>query len=355
MFKKNELRLFTVFVMLLYTIVHFICWLRYSGYILIQGMNLNHHSFLCLIVALLFMLVSFFVTWCILTPKNTIKNKKIKQFKNGIELYPFLCICFFLAVFMCITFLFAFSFALHDKHLRLNNHNKNNILHSHKEPSVAIYKNIVMLNGQVKKQKKSFTDRLITFNSCDQNQKDAPYSDYCPQQELLNDNFGEDNSENIEHLVDFLQNHKSYEHIKIIIIGENFKNKRVVLDALQKKTERYNNIQWTLNQPQENVEFYNIGNNQVGTSIEYIPTIHDLNSMNIACEPDLLDYIYFSVYTITTTGYGDIIPVSGYAKFLVTLENIFELFFIVIFFNALLSLNSSRVQSPENRYQSEKC
>lgn len=54
----------------------------------------------------------------------------------------------------------------------------------------------------------------------------------------------------------------------------------------------------------------------------------------------LLDYLYFMIYTITTTGYGDIIPVSGFTKFIVSIANILEVFFLVIFFNALLSVRS---------------
>jgi len=53
----------------------------------------------------------------------------------------------------------------------------------------------------------------------------------------------------------------------------------------------------------------------------------------------LLDYVYFTTYTITTTGYGDIIPVTGYAKFIVSLANLFELFMMVIFFNVLISIS----------------
>jgi hypothetical protein len=52
----------------------------------------------------------------------------------------------------------------------------------------------------------------------------------------------------------------------------------------------------------------------------------------------LMDYIYFAMYTITTTGYGDIKPITPYSKFLCTLANITEFFFIVVFFNTLLSL-----------------
>ncbi len=51
----------------------------------------------------------------------------------------------------------------------------------------------------------------------------------------------------------------------------------------------------------------------------------------------LLDYVYFMMYTITTTGYGDIVPWTPFAKWVVTLANIFELVFLVIFFNIVLA------------------
>jgi hypothetical protein len=58
--------------------------------------------------------------------------------------------------------------------------------------------------------------------------------------------------------------------------------------------------------------------------------------------PSLLDYTYFMIYTITTTGYGDIVPVSSFSKFVASVANLYELFFIVIFFNVLLSFARSR-------------
>lgn len=63
---------------------------------------------------------------------------------------------------------------------------------------------------------------------------------------------------------------------------------------------------------------------------------------------DLIDYIYFANYTVTTTGYGDIIPLTPYAKFICSLANICEVFFLVVFFNALLSLKRDKeiVVSP---------
>lgn len=54
----------------------------------------------------------------------------------------------------------------------------------------------------------------------------------------------------------------------------------------------------------------------------------------------LLDYIYFTVYTITTTGYGDIKPISSFAKFSTTLGNLYEFVFIVLVFSLAFSGSS---------------
>jgi outer membrane protein OmpA-like peptidoglycan-associated protein len=51
----------------------------------------------------------------------------------------------------------------------------------------------------------------------------------------------------------------------------------------------------------------------------------------------LLDYTYFGMYTITTTGYGDIVPVTAFAKFVPMVANFFHVFMIVVFFNVLIS------------------
>jgi Ion channel len=57
----------------------------------------------------------------------------------------------------------------------------------------------------------------------------------------------------------------------------------------------------------------------------------------VNCDPlSLNDYIYFTVYTITTTGYGDIRPVTSQAKFITCIANLLEVVFLVIFFNVLL-------------------
>jgi len=54
----------------------------------------------------------------------------------------------------------------------------------------------------------------------------------------------------------------------------------------------------------------------------------------------LLDYLYFMVYTITTTGYGDLVPISGMAQFISALANVYEIFFVVILLNMLIIVRS---------------
>lgn len=70
--------------------------------------------------------------------------------------------------------------------------------------------------------------------------------------------------------------------------------------------------------------------------------------------PNLMDYMYFSIYTITTTGYGDIKPATRYAKFLVSLENFFEVFFLVCFMNSLIALKSDSKPLEKKKENNEK-
>nr|VFJ49892.1 MAG: Ion channel [Candidatus Kentron sp. DK] len=50
-----------------------------------------------------------------------------------------------------------------------------------------------------------------------------------------------------------------------------------------------------------------------------------------------IDYLYFMIYTITTTGYGDLHPKGDFARLLVSIANLIEVFFGVIFINVLIA------------------
>ncbi len=80
-------------------------------------------------------------------------------------------------------------------------------------------------------------------------------------------------------------------------------------------------------------------------------TNYNNNKKTIGKELSLLDAIYFATYTITTTGYGDIIPITPYARFLSTLANIYEVIFIVIFLGALISIRQEIPKKNVKLYQ----
>jgi hypothetical protein len=47
----------------------------------------------------------------------------------------------------------------------------------------------------------------------------------------------------------------------------------------------------------------------------------------------VIDYIYFSIVTSTTIGYGDLHPVSNLGKVLVSMQAVMVLAFVVLFLN----------------------
>jgi len=64
---------------------------------------------------------------------------------------------------------------------------------------------------------------------------------------------------------------------------------------------------------------------------------------------DLLDYLYFTIYTITTTGYGDIVPISSWAKFLVSIANLIELLFLVVLVNVIANVRPANADGAGDK------
>ena len=57
---------------------------------------------------------------------------------------------------------------------------------------------------------------------------------------------------------------------------------------------------------------------------------------------DRFNALYFSFTTLSTVGYGDIIPLSGVARMLAMVEAVFGMFYVTLLIARLVSLYSSK-------------
>lgn len=105
---------------------------------------------------------------------------------------------------------------------------------------------------------------------------------------------------------------------------EEYEKKQNEFDSLQKKIE-------------DALNFYQSGANNANKRVTevYVTSIPKNDYIVSSVELNLMDYI---LYSITTIGYGDIKPTTMYAKFLCILVSIIEIFFVVVFFNILMSV-----------------
>lgn len=74
----------------------------------------------------------------------------------------------------------------------------------------------------------------------------------------------------------------------------------------------------------------------------------------VGVEPNCISYLYFSVVTITTLGYGDITPSRDIAQLLTASESIIGIILIGLFLNALSHQHSLIVKEEEARKQKDE-
>lgn len=79
--------------------------------------------------------------------------------------------------------------------------------------------------------------------------------------------------------------------------------------------------------------------------LEY--TIPGSFQLNIGLTPDLGDFIYYSFVTLTTLGYGDIVPISCQARSLAILEAISGLLTLSLIVARLISLNAAKIMKED--------
>lgn len=73
-------------------------------------------------------------------------------------------------------------------------------------------------------------------------------------------------------------------------------------------------------------------------AILYMLIVHLQPNSFLGFSQDRIDFIYYSIVTITTLGYGDITPVTSYAKMLSSLEAFIGQIYIAIFIAQLVGM-----------------
>jgi hypothetical protein len=150
--------------------------------------------------------------------------------------------------------------------------------------------------------------------------------------EMLDCQFGDNNQRILKDIENQIEKYPAYKLFEVTIRGDSKVNNNVVYSFFNNKFPRKMKIY--SDSSLENAYNDNAPSTVV-VSIKYIPEYScQFNKKYWEREPyelSLLDYLYFTIYTITTTGYGDIFPVTGYAKFIASLANLFELFFMLKF------------------------
>jgi hypothetical protein len=73
-------------------------------------------------------------------------------------------------------------------------------------------------------------------------------------------------------------------------------------------------------------------------SVLYVYIVRLQGPAAFSADLNLGEALYFSIVTMTTTGYGDISPKSGWAKFLVSVQILFGFLYNVLFFSIFAGL-----------------
>jgi hypothetical protein len=307
----------------------------------------------------------------------------LRNLKSGASLEPFLALLLFFTVFLGVSYLFGFAFAFHDKSLP--------------SPEHALYMKSSYMGLSSHESKiqpsQSFRfqfDSLQAVPDIEQNPAELQSgAEIKKVAERKSENY-----KNLEAAVQYINKVNAEDALRITIIGhandepvagapylsnyelaearaQNLKHKMINRLAAE-DGNRWRNIEWLCLSSSNELDAKRLqeiidGSNKpprrkrTQSSDDAERRKDDKRFAEVRIEQpwnqstsvemgrfesdrpkdiSLMDYIYFANYTITTTGYGDIIPLTPYSKFICSLANICEVFFLVVFFNSLLSLKS---------------
>ncbi|HKI06076.1 MAG TPA: ion channel [Thermoanaerobaculia bacterium] len=290
------------------------------------------------------------------------------KFRTLLRDQPFLVVCFFLTIFTFITVFLSFSLALHDQDLRLN-HAKLALYAEDIGPTKANdgdhpYDKQRQAEenyhtGGEEQGTESFKILFAPGSAAVEVEEGSPDTFNANNDVTPIENRRADNAINLDALADEIIKQSERGHVRVVLAGysddlpvsgsygSNFELSLArisqvmvyLISRLERKdTQRKwsRSIEW-LTLPSASEQGHFDGRKRSREERLAVEALLLRSDGDHGKDLSLLDYIYFGVYTITTTGYGDIIPISAYAKFITTIANFFEVFLMVVFFNVLLS------------------
>jgi hypothetical protein len=280
-----------------------------------------------------------------------------ERFKELLRHQPFLVVCFFLTIFTFVALFLSLSLGLHDQDLRINK-NRFGLYAKDYEPF------------RQSKQLDEPAPVKITFAESSAAVKvgAADADEGVDHKEVNNDN--------LNSLTEQIAELAEKDRLRVVVAGHSpevpdktgpYRNPfglsqgridQVILSLVkrlnaQPRQEWRRNVDWLILPCGSEQEFLGEQNERLPVvEVLLLPTNKEdlAKTLQVGKDLHLLDYIYYGVYTITTTGNGDIVPVSAYAKFLTTVTNFFAIFLLAVFFNVLLSFlreSSDRPKGPE--------
>jgi len=347
----------------------FVLWGFYSSQ---YGVRYQHWFALGLTILLVMGLIRF--TFTLMVPSRE-SWEWLKDLATEMQKHIFMALIFFLSIFLCITYLLGFSLAFHDIKLRSKSEEQSLFASDYKDRMKPRHVNQTAIDAKFERPPDDGNIPKILFGS-GTSEIQVDEDDYGRDPTICNDL----RSELHEEVYRKIANKVALESIREKLIEESKESKVWILlkghsneDPLDPKRGNYDaNYQLSVSRAGEVLSYLV---NKLPASLtnsfvveKWIPTgvgsdpsffgevpteelpcgadgwrsveVHILpkpgprfDQQDVGRQLTLLDYMYFTIYTITTTGYGDIIPVSDFAKFITSMANFFELFFLAVFFN----------------------
>ncbi|HEV7506948.1 MAG TPA: potassium channel family protein [Thermoanaerobaculia bacterium] len=278
------------------------------------------------------------------------------QFRELLRDQPFLVVCFFLTIFTFVALFLSLSLALHDQDLRINKE-RFGLYSRDFEPFRPGMQADGLMPVKVLFSRGSAAVEVGTpDDSSERTGKEV-------------------NEDNLNRLTEEIASLAEKDHVRVVLVGHSVEGldktnpskpplelsqariDQVIVSLLkrlyhQSKQEWRRNIDWLILPCSNSPGFLGDRGEHQSVEVLVLPLNKDGSDKSFQSGKNLhlLDYIYYGVYTITTTGSGDIVPVSAYAKFVTTIANFFAIFLLAVFFNVLLSFlreGGDRPKGPE--------